>query len=485
MKKLFLFLVFFLGCVSSTLGQVPNCSNVVDQTEPDTSAFSNAGYLQMYLPNLAGSGNVIIVGAVASNGDAITVTDDKNDTYNLGASQLNNKYVYLFYAANVTAGARQVQVHYASDDAYVTGFAFECTNVALSSTMDEAVSNSGSGTTITAGSSGTIGSSGDLVVQTYWNDSVQFGCGSINPGSQSNISWALIQADDSECIGTQWGVYNSTAALNPTMSSATSGFNSVAIFLKAAAAGTPFSTAGIGITCMKTFWISDNNGSQGQLPRTEQFPCPGSNNSVIVEWIGGGNGALSGVSDGNGNTYSDTGPAVCEPGGGCSSTYYAQNAKLTNSQNFTLSGSPDNDTAKIYIVRNGSTSHFFDKTVTATGTQSSAGNLNAISITPATPNGLVVSDLGVSSNTITGVVGSGQLFMSCLWSSESAGFGGCDENNGWAYFLNPNTSIVNFTWTANDGIAAQGWVARADAFESAVATGPAPAPPTKLTATVQ
>jgi hypothetical protein len=487
MKKLFLFLVFFLGCVNSTLAQVPNCSNVVDQTEPNTAAFSNSGYLQMYLPNPAGAGNAVIVFATASNGDTITVTDDKSDSYSVAASHLNNNFVYLFYALNVTAGARQIRINYPSSDAWVTGFAFECTNVATSSALDKAVSNSGSSATITAGSSGTLGASGDLVIQAYWNDSTQFGCGSVRAGSQSNISWALIQADRSMCLGAQWGMYSSTAALNPTMSSATAGFNSVAIFLKAVAAGTPFPTDGIGITCMKTFWISPGYpGGQDSLPRTEQFPCPGSlNNAVIVTWNGGETGVLSGVADSNGNSYSSTGAAVCGGnGGGCNHTFYTQGATLTNSQTLTFSGINGNDSAKIYIVRNGSTSSFFDKTVTAIGSQSGSGSFSTVTITPSTPNGLVIGEIGVASDTIIGTVGPGQLFTSCFWSSESAGFGGCDENNGWAYYLNPNTSSVTFTWTDTFGVP-NGWVSRADAFESAVATGSAPAPPTQLRATVQ
>ena len=95
-----------------------------------------------------------------------------------------------------------------------------------------------------------------------------------------------------------------------------------------------------------------------------------------------------------------------------------------------------------------------------------AGNLNALNITPSAgnTNGIIFSQLGVGLGTILGTTGAGQYFTGCYWSAETGSGGGCDQNNGWSYYQNPSTSLVNWTWT---GIAtANGqWIAWADAFK--------------------
>jgi Fibronectin type III domain len=472
---------------ASTSAATPSCQNINDQLEPYNQFAGSSGYLRFYLPRPAGAGNTIIVGATASNGTTITVADDQSDSYSVAASEEDsnnfNHWNYLFYASNVSAGARQIQVSYSPGDPYVAAWAMECTNVGA---LDVNNGNIGTGTTVTAGSI-TPTATGDLLVQFSVNNSVtpNNSVASWTVGSQSNITWQFAVADRGSAAAAQWGVYNSTSSINPTMTVGTAGFASVVAAFKAAAAGTSFPATGIQIDATKTFWISTGAGSNfNSLPRTENFACPASDNAMIIQWIGINNGGLSGVSDSNGNTWNNTG-AEFNPanGGGAVITWYAQAATVSPSQTLTLSGSPDNDSAKAYCVRGASTTSFFDKTATNVGSQSSAGNLTAVSITPSTSNGLVMGYVGVSSDTMIGVTGAGQLFQSCFWSQESSGFGGCDENNGWASYLNPNTSTVTFTFTEQFGDAANGWVARADAFEAAVVSGSQPVPSTDLTAT--
>jgi hypothetical protein len=455
-------------------GGTPSCSLFTDQTEPNSAGFPSAGYTQIYLPRTAGTNNAIIVGATGSPGDTVTVTDDQGDTFYLGAyneDTTNAQTIQLFYAVGVNGSSRQIQVHHSASDSWFAPLAFVCTNVATATALDVSTGHFASSNTVTAGSV-TPNYSGDLWVQMFWNDYSTGAQSTISAGSQTNITWALAQTDRSESIGTQWGVYSSTSALNPTMSTTgTAGFNSVAIALKSSSAGTSF-PSGIQPTAMKTFWISSSGQNQGSLPRTEQFPCSASNDGIIVQWLGGSGDTLTSVTDSNSNSYSSTGSAVCASGaGGCSSTYYAQNATVGPGQSLTLNGTAGVDSAKLFCVSGGSTTSFFDKTATATGDQTTAGNLTGVSITPSTANGLVVSDLSISDNTQAGLTApSGVLFVGCLWSVQSVNPQGCDENNGWSVFSNPGSSSYTFTWSPRSAFpstAAGPWVNRADAFEAA------------------
>lgn len=484
--SIFAFLVWLsLGLFSnSTFAQTPSCSNFVDQLEPYNQFGGSSGYLRFYFPRPAGAGNTIIVGATSANGDTLTVSDDKSDSYNLAVSEADaNNFGhlnYLFYASGITSGARQIEVHYSTGDPYVNAWAMECTNVGA---LDKTSGNYGTGTTVTAGSI-TPTATGDLLVQWSVNNSVtpNSAVTSWTVGSQSNITWQFAAADDADATAAQWGVYNSTAAINPTMTVGTGGFASVAAAFLPASAGTEFPTTGIQIDAMKTFWISTGGGANfASLPRTDHFACPAADNAIVVQWIGVG--TLTGVSDNESNTWSSTGAIYGAGGSGYVVSFYTKGATIGPNQTLTFSGSPNNDSAKAYCIRNGSTTTFFDNTVTNSGSQGSAGNLTAVTITPSTPNGLVLGYVSVAADTMSGVTGAGQLFNSCMWSQESTGFGGCDENNGWASYLNPDTSSVTFTFTEQFGDAANGWTARADAFEGA-STLAGPAPPTALKAVV-
>lgn len=452
---------------------VPTCSNIVDQTEPVDPNNSGAGYTQFYLPHATGVGNTIVAFATFTPGDTVTFTDDKSNTYFLGATRAdatNGQNVSMFYASNVAASSHpQLRLTRSASEAFATGFAMECTNVATAAAIDVTTGNNAASNTITAGSATPL-VTGDLVVQAYWNDYTLTPVTGITTSNQTNIPWNLMIADRVQNIGGQWGVYASTSALNPTMAqtSGTTGFNSVAIFLKGASAGTAFPTYGAGkspvITAAKTFW-SATSATYDTLPRTEQFPCAATNNSMVVEWLGGTGETLTSVSDSASNTWTQTAAAVCfGGGGGCAHAYYTQNATISPSQTITINGSATTASAKFYCISGGSTTAFFDKNASASGNQASAGNLNAVSITPSTSNGLVLGTISVALTTITGTTGSNQYFTGCFWSLQTGTGGGCDQNNGWTYYQNPNTTAVNFTWT--DGAAAAGdWVGWADAFE--------------------
>jgi hypothetical protein len=446
------------------------CSYVRDNLEPTTGGFPAAGNEIINLPALAGANNAIIVGAMGSAGDVLSVTDDRSDSYYVGAHQAdttNTQDVWLFYAIGVNANAHQITIAHTTSDSYTNAVAMVCTNVATSAALDVSTGANANSATIAAGSVAP-NYSGDIFVQLFWNEYTLSSITGVTAGSQSYINWALMAANDKYNYGMQWGDYNSTSAMNPTMSeTGQTGFATVAIGLRASAAGTAF-PSGIQVTSEKSIWFP----SGSTLPRTEQAPCPVGSNAMAVEWLGAATGVLSGITDSNGNTWTSTGAAVCTTNaGGCSHAFYAQNATMSSSQALTFAGTVDDDSAIVYCLGGAKTSGMFDKTTTAIGAQSTAGNLTVGSITPTTSNGLILSVMSVSANTQAGVTSpSGAVWDACLWSQQSVNSSGCDENNAWSHFLNPGTSAYSFTfspWSAFSTTAAGDWVWRADAFEAA------------------
>jgi hypothetical protein len=482
--------------------QTPTCSNFVDQMEAEVYGGVAPGTTTVYLPNPTGAGNAIILGTSGTNGTTFTVTDDGGNTYNSPGptpNDSNGKVFQIFYALNVAANTRQIILHYNTADQNLGGgpWVMECTNVAIGSAFDGSSSYSSSGPSpfnVTAGSV-TPSQSGDLVVEGFWDD-YTLGLGSsgvVAAGSQSNINWNMFQADIAQGYGGQWGVYNSTSPLNPTMtvtasSGVTAGGQAQAIFLKAASAGTAFPTSGIRITGIKTFWgggtDKTTNPDETVLPRTDQFPCDTSNDAVVLEWLAGSSGTLTSVTL-NSTSLISTGAAVCNGSGGCSMGYYLQNATTSPTQILTLNGNDGSYSAKAFCIQRGATSGFFDKTYTSTGVNSGNGNpVDIGSITPETSGGLIFAALSQANNTSIGVSNSSQMFLSCLWSWENASSTGCDENNGWAYYYNPNTSAVDFTFTQwQSGTSINNYSAREDAFVGQTSTT-MPAPPANLAAIV-
>jgi hypothetical protein len=456
---IFAFLAFTLPLAAQT----PTCSNFVDQAEPTTGTFPAAGYTLFYLPHAVGANNRIIVWVTGSSGDAITVTDSSGDTFSTDKNYTdssNGQTMAIFSAGSAAASANEwIKVSHSASDAWVMMGAMECTNTGA---VDVTTGNHASGNTVAAGSI-TPTAANDLIVMAGWNDYTTGAQGSITAGSQSNIAWALGAADRATTTYMQYGVYSSTSAINPTLSTTgTAGFVAAAVAYKAAAVGTAF-PSGIQVNCMKTLWVQPSG--KFALPRTEQFPCPSLNNSEIVDWIGACPDTLSAPRDSGSNTWSSTGSATAN--GSCVQKYYAQNATVSPAQNISFSGTPGDDSAKLYGIQNGSTSSFFCTRTTATGSQASPGNIDPSDpVTPCAANGLVISSIGVESNTQNGTTTAGANFKSCYWSQEVVNPGGCDQNNGWLTYPNSNTSSIDFVWTGSATTAAGQWAAESDAFNS-------------------
>src|SRR5207247_61829 len=157
------------------------------------------------------------------------------------------------------------------------------------------------------------------------------------------------------------------------------------IALKAAAAGTAPSG-------MRVVHLMHNHVSQSP-PATFTLQTPSTGNLLIVSWIGTPGCDIGSVSDGNGNSYTSTGSPFSNGGSGDLQLYYAASATTST----TLSGptlsvsacAGASSNALVYDV-SGAAALPYDNVAgraTASGNQTTAGNVTTVTITPSTPNG--------------------------------------------------------------------------------------------------
>jgi hypothetical protein len=149
-------------------------------------------------------------------------------------------------------------------------------------------------------------------------------------------------------------------------------------------------------------------------------------------------------------------------------TYGTPGRNLTLTVSMTGSNVESAGTTFIFYDISGAASSPLDTSNTASGTQSTGGNLGTVSITPSTAAGLVLGQVGIAFNTVTGLTTSPGQFHSGTFVTESNNAHD-DQNNGWAGVYNPNTNAITFTWAQNnhDQTGVGAWAAMAVAFKAA------------------
>jgi hypothetical protein len=429
-------------------------------SESNTQGNAVSAYI-IRLPNTTEGGNCLIVGVNSQFSGVpptITVSDDKGDAYNEIISHSDGiQTVSLFAALSVTRGAQNISVNFSSATSNVAAVASEFYNVAAANAVDGSSANSGNGASITAGSFLPT-TSGDLIYQFAIEDSASSPIGF----DQGSNPWALLSADLMDKMTAQYEVQTTASTINPSMSMKVANpWNSVAIALKAAPSGSGISS--IHVVHLEHNALPANTGTSAPL----QFPCTG--NLVVVSWIGTPGYDLTGINDNQTNSYFPIGSVVSFALSGDNQMFYAANAKTSTTMtgpNLTMNNGPDTagSTALLFDIT-GAASSPFDSTAMATGNQSTFGDVTAVSITPITPDGLVISSIGVDSNTIVGL--SPGNFLSSVTTPE-AGSGGWpdDENNGWALAYNSTAGELTFVWNTTGG-PVNNWASVAAAFKSA------------------
>ena len=485
MKHTTLFLLTFLfpafaAAQSPALVQHASCPN----SRNTGNQQSNTPDYKCPLPEPAQAGNSIIVGIVSSNG-TFTLSDDKGNSYSLVQSigdSLGQSTTAIYYAQNVAAGTRMVNLHRTSPTGGVAVSVSEFYNTGA---VDAHSCNNPSSTSITAGSL-TPTQTGDLIWQWVTNNgggSVPNSVSSFTAGSQTNITWQLLGTDLFDGDASQYGVYNSTSPINPTFASGTSqAFSSCAVALKAVSAGSaPTATFRIIHVLHQQMTSGASNAYKIQFAS--------SGNLVINSFSG--NLQITSMSSTPSNTWTSTGSAT-GGNGNSSQIYYAANATPSNAMSISinLNATTDFVTYMMYDVVGAAASPFDKDSVGGSpGTQNTeVSSLTTCSgcLTPSQPNELIISNFGQSFCTAVGVSSpSGGLFDAATDTGNSVdGPQYVDQNNGWMHFYNPSVSAVTVMWNEACTQAQSAWAGRVAAFKSGGSISQQPAPPTQLKAVV-
>jgi hypothetical protein len=437
---------------------------LVQRTSDSNTQSGSPNSYTLRLPNGAQQGNCIIVGLQFAHGYGVTsisVTDDKSDSYSMVVPQPGNsdgfQIVNAAYALNVASGARVITIEFIGGmPTHIAAAGFEYSNIATSNALDAGAANSGSGSSITAGNFTTTAAN-DLLWQYAIQDTSST---TVTTWTAGPSPWMLRTADDLDSQAVQDQLLTSAGGSTPTMTmSPPDNWNTVAIALKSASAGSS-APAGIRVVGIQHNAVPASFVSN---PVTVQFPCSG--NLIVAVWLGIGGYDIFRITDNSGgNSYSPVGSAVAFGSSGDAQIFHADNVTCSSNLQLRITTTGPNTSGGSELVLydiSGAAASPFDMQVPATGNQTSPGDVSTVSVTPSTPNGLVIAMLTVESNTITGV--SPGLFDSGT-TLPAIGISPLDQNGGLAHNYNTDTSLELFVWTTSGPVA--NWASIAVAFKA-------------------
>jgi hypothetical protein len=455
---------------TSSSSAAPELVQHVSGSNSRNNSFSNPYCYYLWLPGYTTAGNAVVVGFTLGGTAAATVTDDMNDAFKMVANYYDStdtQSIAIAAAFNVAPGARKISVCFAgSPGGYVQSMATEFSNVTGVDVSSAGVR--GSGTSLTAGSV-TPSASGELAYQIGYAMTTNQNQSSFTAGSQASAAWGLLSADLMDGLAAQYGVYNSTSAIDPTMTMGKGGtWISAAVLLNTGSAGGV--PSGMRIVHLDhenipTHTSSGGSGNPFPSPLTLELPCSG---NLEVALMGGGNppNLITGMTDSNGNSWEQAGQNVTY-GDTDLQTFYAANASCSSTLAVTVQwDSTDGDQTIMFYDVAGAAASPLDTTASATGSQSTAGNLTALSITPSTSSTeFIFAMMPVDYNTVTGLVNG--FNDADMFSGEAlSGPEPVDENNGWGHFVVSSTNAVPITWTfLSNSLAAGSWSSMASAFK--------------------
>jgi hypothetical protein len=484
MKSLWVLLLLSLVCPlwAATPTFVQSASEVNLMTYPDSDGFTTIKY---NFPNKTQTGNCAFVWLQVGTGttQSPTVTDDGGNTYTVIASQAdttNLNYGYLF-AAPITSRSQYLTVSWAAIQVYSQSEAVEFANVTSCTSPEQTWSQNETtaSTTITAGTSAkTTSTTGDLLLMfaTQTDSTSNTSC---SQGTQSNISWKLTPGMVQEWLGlcSQYGQYNSTAAINPTMSWLTSrAYIGIAVAIESGTSGTA-GEAGMVPLGINHWNISGHTGNNtSSVP--EQLVIAG--NTMAVTGTASHGYDITGISSSPSLTWMKAVEIDGTSANGDAFIWYACNATPGTSYALTISMStpggttqPEPDTALIaYDIQNGETSGCLDNAWSNSGTQTTSGTFAAISgMTPAQANEQFIVGLSVSTDTLNYPAATGTFAVADAGEAlDASGNNDCtysspnlpDECNGFAHLRHTGTLAISSQWSSSTAV--NSWVAAAAAF---------------------
>ena len=473
-------LLLSTGCGSSSSPAHPTAVLVNTYSSPNSrgnNGHDTATTYHIPLAETAIGGNCVGVAFRWSTSHSapsgFTPTDDKGDRFFQVSENpndaINDYKMQVWMTPSVTAGAHYISIPFGGNTAttFIQGIAFQVANCGSTpgAIADGHASNVSTGTEVTAGSL-TPGNSGDLVLHFAFVDDLGSGAGggSVPPAitgaslfPQPNISWALKHAELLDGALMQYGVYNSTSAINPEMTVAPSAtVMSIAIAIKGASAGAQPSGIYIGGTQVVSLWSTNTGGPGYPEPSITQFPTTG---NALVAVAGAGCDITSIVYGATPLTkrltYTGTGASETEQ------VFDLLNYTPDNTNQITIT--PDTTgctgqngydydyTIVFYDVSAPTATWVFDKTATASGDVGGClapCTLAGASITPSTSPGILFADITEWYNEATGIASpwvSDINYSSPLYQGVPL-----MQMNGWAHYETSSTNTESTTWSFID-----------------------------------
>jgi hypothetical protein len=449
-----------------------------------------ASQLDIRLPNPALGGNCLIMAVFASTGFTInTPTDDAGNTWTagpLGTDGGNSQQVAVFYALNVTAGTRHITVPSGSgwqtannSGTFYSACISEFNNIATSSASDGNNTNNNAGSTSWTSGSITTGTAGDLIWSAAYIDNA-----TANTSWSAGTGFTLLHADVMDPTArnaSQYQVQGSAGAINAgiTLGNASSGIMCTQA-LKSASAGTAAPT-GIYIKMMQYQAIPASAGTAlaFQFPTTGNlFLCASSlgTNSVTTSLV-------SSITDSKSNAWAkaDAATSASPNFPYQSAIYYAGNATSATNMTGTLNitNQAVNSTFTLIDVANAATSPLGNH-ANNTGNQTTTGRFNAVSVTPAQANGLVVAYANWVFGTAFGVNGRANYFDVPTYpqlSNTSAGSAASPlaQDGALAHTYNSGTTQITYGFPLTADLISGGasyWAAAAAEFKASSPANP-------------
>jgi hypothetical protein len=467
-----LMLMTVLAPWRKTSVQAASTPTLVQNVSTSTNQSENGNGFIINLPNAALANNCVILTLTYqhSSSRTVTITDNIGTNAWVAGPTTNDGTVTttLYYVLGVKAGTQAITVTF---DAPLTNFqavASEFYNVATSAATDGSSASTPTGPTIAAGSF-TPGTAGDLIYQyaiSLAGESI--GSASQSTGITAGTNFTLLSACQVLGAAAQYQVQASQAAINPTLTVAggSSHFNTVAIALKSAAAGT---VPPAGIRIVHKYDVLPT------MPTTLQFPSSG-NLLVVTFTVTTTQEKVSSVTDSQGNSYTNPLPA------GSPQVFYAASAKTgpTLAYSIVASGSSGGrQDVTLYDVT-GAAAAPYDTNANSNGVMAStdANITNAPDITPSTAGGLVIAMLNMGIGPPSASIGSGYVFDSVFYTGQSDG-SVMTYGEGRAHIYNPNTSQLAFGYKVQNNGTLSGWYDSAVAFKAG-AGAVAPSAPQNL-----
>ncbi len=414
---------------------------------------SGAAKIQLLNDTLAG--NTLILGFQGgAPAPTLTITDNSGVAWpNAGAAQValttSGNVTLLFYKPNITAGINTITLSAGAGTAQFLQYTVDEFNNLTASPLDVSGSADNAGTT-TPSYSITTTTNGDLI-WTFGNDYTgddALGLGNFTAGSGAT----LLHADKNCGTLSQYQIQATLGAISPGFT-ATAAHNwaLVGIALKTGTAGaTPTITPRV----VSLFQLSAPPSST-----TIAFQVPTQGNLLVGNWVGENHAvpatlaSITSISSTPSNTWQQRGNNYGTSADfACGQFWTAENAStsLTMTGTVTISNATSavyHSSLYLYDIIGAATAPF-DTNAETNGTQTVAGNLTTVSITPSTANGIILANVWVDAATVATLnAPSGGHAMNGYYTTSNGNDDQWAETNGFASYQNPNTAARSFIYT--------------------------------------